>query len=110
MPVVQHTAACWGSRPVAKAFGASAWEMYSRGIGWRACVDSSRTTRYMTGCSTSLTGWACIDRSASLSLFQYANAFVPTASTSATSKPVRPKNAPPTTTMTAARAPSRRPS
>lgn len=45
MPSVQHTAALRGLRPVAKALGASVGEMYRRGIGWRACVDSSRTMR-----------------------------------------------------------------
>ena len=45
MPSVQHTAALRGLRPVAKALGASVGEMYSRGMGWRACVESSRTMR-----------------------------------------------------------------
>ena len=33
MPSVQHTAACWGLRPVAKALGASVGEIHSVGIG-----------------------------------------------------------------------------
>ena len=50
MPSVQQTAALRGLRPVAKAFGASVGEMYSRGIGWWAFVESSRTMRYIAGC------------------------------------------------------------
>lgn len=45
MPSVQQTAALRGLRPVAKAFGAGVGEMYSRGIGCRAEVESSRTIR-----------------------------------------------------------------
>ena len=67
MPVVQQTAACWGPRPVANAFGATVGLRYSAGIGWRACVASSRTIRYIAGCSTSETGRACIARRAILS-------------------------------------------
>ncbi len=39
-------------------------------MGWRACVESSRTIRYRPGASNSLTGRARIARRASLSLFQ----------------------------------------
>ena len=46
MPSVQQTAALRGLRPVAKALGAWVGEMYRRGIGWRAAVESSRTMRY----------------------------------------------------------------
>ena len=70
MPVVQHTAALRGLRPVANAFGAAVSLMYSRGIGWRAVVASSRTILYITGACISFTGWACIARSASLSLLK----------------------------------------
>ena len=45
MPSVQQTAALRGLRPVANAFGASVGDMYSRGMGCRAAVDSSRTIR-----------------------------------------------------------------
>jgi hypothetical protein len=68
MPSVQQTAALRGLRPVAKAFGAWVGETYSRGIGWRDAVESSRTMRYIVGCSASLTGRARIERNASLSL------------------------------------------
>ena len=67
MPSVQQTAACRGLRPVAKALGAAVGDTYSRGIGCRALVASSRTIRYIAGCSASLTGRARIERSASLS-------------------------------------------
>ena len=70
MPSVQQTAALRGLRPVAKAFGAFVGDTYSRGIGCRAWVDSSRTIRYIAGCSASLTGRARIAFSASLSEFQ----------------------------------------
>ena len=36
-------------------------------MGWRAEVASSRTMRYIVGCSASLTGRAAIERSAILS-------------------------------------------
>ena len=70
IPSVQQTAALRGLRPVANAFGAIVGETYSRGIGCRAAVDSSRTIRYIAGCSASLTGRARMARIASLSLFQ----------------------------------------
>ena len=70
MPSVQHTAAFFGLRPVAKALGAAVGEMYRRGIGCRAAVESSRTIRYIAGCSISLTGRAFIARIAILSEFQ----------------------------------------
>jgi hypothetical protein len=70
MPSVQHTAALRGLRPVANAFGASVGEMYRRGMGCLAWVESSRTMRYRAGASNSLTGRARIARRASLSLFQ----------------------------------------
>ncbi len=50
--------------------------------------------RYRAGASNSLTGRARIARRASLSLFQYAYAFVPIAMNSATTRPVRPKKLP----------------
>ena len=56
MPSVQQTAAFCGLRPVANALGASVGEMYRRGMGLPALVDSSRTTRYITGACASLTG------------------------------------------------------
>ena len=54
----------------ANAFGAAVGETYRRGIGWRAAVESSRTIRYMVGCSISDTGRARIARMAILSEFQ----------------------------------------
>ena len=43
IPEVTATAACFGLRPVANAFGWSLGIMYSRGIGRSARVVSSRT-------------------------------------------------------------------
>ena len=71
MPCVQHTAACSGLRPVAKALGLMVGATYSRGMGWPALVDSSRTTAYITGCCSGVTSMAPIERTASLSEFQY---------------------------------------
>jgi len=70
IPVVQHTAALRGLRPVAKALGAAVSLMYSCGMGWRAVVASSRTMRYMAGVCISLTGCACMARSAILALLK----------------------------------------
>ena len=58
MPSVQQTAAFSGLRPVANALGASVGDTYSAGIGWPAAVESSCTTRYMTGCWCESTGYA----------------------------------------------------
>ena len=71
MPEVQHTAALRGLRPVANALGAAVSLMYSRGIGWCAVLANSRTILYISGACSSLTGWACIARSAILSLLKY---------------------------------------
>ena len=67
MPTVTATAACWGLRPVANAFGCIDGDTYRRGIGWPASVASSRTISYSAGNSASLTGCARIERRASLS-------------------------------------------
>lgn len=67
-----QTAAWRGLRPVANALGAAVGLTYRRGIGWRAVRDSSRTIRYMTGCSGSLIGRACMARNAILSELKYA--------------------------------------
>ena len=49
MPVVQHTAALRGLRPVAKALGLAVSLMYSCGMGWWAAVDNSRTMAWICG-------------------------------------------------------------
>ena len=64
---------------MANALGAAVSLIYSRGMGWRAVVASSRTIRYIAGACISVTGWACIARSAILSLLKYTYAFMPTA-------------------------------
>ncbi len=67
---MQHTAEFCGLRPVANALGACVGDTNSRGMGWSATADSSRTIRYMAGCSDSVTGRARIALIASLSEFQ----------------------------------------
>ena len=74
MPLVTHTAAFCGLRPVAKAFGCGVGLTYSRGIGWLADADSSRTIAYSWGASCSVTGRAPIERSAILSEKKYETA------------------------------------
>ena len=70
MPSVTQTAALRGLRPVAKALGAGVGEMYSRGIGCRTAVESSRTIRYSCGASISLTGRARIARGSVITVKQ----------------------------------------
>ena len=55
IPSVQHTAACSGSRPVAKAFGVRVGATQIVGIGCPARSASSRTMAWRTGCSASPT-------------------------------------------------------
>jgi hypothetical protein len=76
MPVVQQTAALRGFRPVANAFGAAVGLTYSLGTGCRADIASSRTIRYIAGCSACDTGLARIAFSASLSELKYAYPFI----------------------------------
>ena len=94
MPSVQQTAALRGLRPVANALGWLVGLMYSRGIGWWARLDSSRTIAYSIGCSASVTGRARIARSASLSAFQYAKALAPSASSRPITSPRCPNRLP----------------
>ncbi len=58
------TAAWFGLRPVANAFGCSDGVRYSRGIGMPAAVDSSRTIRCSSSASSSASGCARLARSA----------------------------------------------
>ena len=74
MPSVQHTAALFGLRPVAKAFGVKDGATQIDGIGWRARADSSRTMAYSCGYCASVTRYAPMDRSAIVAEFQYAYA------------------------------------
>lgn len=62
-----QTAALRGLRPVAKALGASVGLTWSRGIGCPASAARSCTIRYITGCSSSVTGRARMARNAILS-------------------------------------------
>jgi hypothetical protein len=70
MPAVQQTAACCGSRPVAKALGAAVGLRNIRGIGICIFVESSSTMAYISGACSRVTGCAPIDRRASLSLLK----------------------------------------
>lgn len=108
MPSVQQTAAFSGFRPVAKAFGANVGETCKEGIGCPCWVDNSRTMRYIAGCSASLTWRACMERKASLPLFQYEKPLTPTAMTKAMTRPVVPPNQAPITKMTEPIRPSRK--
>ena len=68
---MQHTAACSGLRPVAKALGAAVGLTYRRGMGWLARWLSSWTIRYICGNCCGSAGTARIALMASLSEFQY---------------------------------------
>ena len=71
MPVVQHTAALRGLRPVANAFGVGRVadvEPRHRLVRGGGQLAHDRVDR---GACTSVTGWACIARSASLSELKY---------------------------------------
>jgi hypothetical protein len=57
-PSVQHTAAVRELQPTVRMFGCGAGATNNRGTGSRASRQSSRTTRYSAGFSTSLTGRA----------------------------------------------------
>jgi hypothetical protein len=50
-PVVAATTACCGSRPVAKAFGASSSITYTFGIGVPVVIERFSTMRYSRGLS-----------------------------------------------------------
>ena len=89
---MQQTAALRGLRPVANAFGAWVGLTYSLGIGWRADVASSRTIRYIAGCSACDTGRACIARRASLSELKYAYPFISSAIARPMNSAVRPNS------------------
>jgi hypothetical protein len=107
MPSVTQTAAVRGLRPVANALGAIVGDTYSRGIGWRACVDSSRTMRYSPGASASLTGRARMERRASLSLLKYAMPLTTSEIAKAITSPVEPPSQFPASRIRAESSPSR---
>ena len=58
MPSVTATAACWGLRPVAKAFGVSVGITYTGGIGMPAFVASRLTMAWRRGAWASSMGRA----------------------------------------------------
>ena len=71
MPAVTATAAWSGLRPVAKALGWRSGVTYSFGIGRSASAVSSRTMRYSSGISASVTGCARAALMAMVSENQY---------------------------------------
>ena len=95
-PSVTQTTACWGLRPVAKAFGCGLGEMATVGIGRSARCASPATIAYSSGASAAVTTRARAARSASLSLCQYEKPTSPRPSSRPSSSPVRPPSNPPT--------------
>ena len=71
MPSVQHTAALFGLRPVAKAFGVGDGATQIDGIGCCARAANSRTIAYSCGYCASVTRYAPMDLSAIVAEFQY---------------------------------------
>ncbi len=65
MPVVTHTAECFGVRPVAKALGMSVTAMATRGLGMSASAHSRSIMACSSGAWCGSTTWALIDLSAS---------------------------------------------
>ena len=89
-PVVTATAECCGSRPVAKAFGWSLWITYTAGMGRSARRASSATMFHKLGALARVTGCAWCRRSTILSEFHQAKAFIPRATSRATTRPPSP--------------------
>ena len=81
--------------------------MYSRGMGWLAFVDSSRTIAYSWGAWASVTGCARIERRASLSEKKYVPKFIASDTTTAIARPAPPPNQYPTSRISAVSRPSR---
>ncbi len=75
-PVVTHTAACFGERPVAKAFGACWGDAYTRGAGMPARALNSSTMRCSSGASAGDKGRAPMVASAILSEKKKATMFM----------------------------------
>ena len=67
MPVVTHTTARSGERPVAKALGRSMSEMPTRGLGMSARAQSRSIMPCSSGASSGVTSRARIARMAILS-------------------------------------------
>src|SRR5947209_5256214 len=88
--VATAMAECFGSRPVAKAFGAGSSTMYTRGFGSPAAMQSPSTTLWSRAYSTGSAGRARLIASATESDFQYASAEVTSATTIASTTPAMP--------------------
>ncbi len=71
IPVVTHTTARSGERPVAKAFGMSIWAIPTRGLGMSARAHSRSIMPCSSGACSGLTSWARIAFMATLSLFHH---------------------------------------
>ena len=67
-PVVAHTTAALGLRPVAKALGTSVWAMATRGLGMSASAHRRSITPCSSGASCGVTSLACMANMAILSL------------------------------------------
>ena len=70
-PVVTHTAACFGERPVANAFGTGVSMIATRGFGRSASAHSRSTMSCSAGASSRLTTFAPAAARASLSEVKY---------------------------------------
>ena len=112
MPSVQHTAALFGLRPVANAFGVKDGATQIEGIGCCARAESSRTIAYSCGCCISVTRYAPMDLSAIVAEFQYEYAVwtspMPANTTIHTMRPVPEAISAPMASSSAHMLPSRR--
>ena len=80
-PVVTHTTAALGLRPVAKALGMSVVAMATLGLGMSARAHSRSTTPCSSGACSGVTSLACMAYMAILALNQYWQNRTPTAMT-----------------------------
>ena|SRR5207249_6298189 len=104
IPLVTETAACCGFRPVAKAFGWAMSLTKMRGIGMAFAWVSSRTMRYSSGYSASVTGLDLVVAMAILSEYQYIAKLKTRAMARATTAPFDPPIRPPIRTKSPPRA------
>ena len=81
MPVVTHTTARSGERPVAKALGRDMSEMPTRGLGMSARAHSRSIMPCSSGASSGVTSRARIARMATLSELHHCQNAMPIAMT-----------------------------
>ncbi len=86
-PFVTATAACFGLRPVAKAFGTSVGMTATRGFGRSASAQSRSTIACRSGASSGVTIFAPDAASATLSAVQYCTTAIRTMITSIGARP-----------------------